>query len=149
MFINITIILHENHEHVPAVSTKYSHLAATPGAPYPPRLGLAYLGQYLGHILSKVYDCLLNHLFRCRSKRISKLRVTGLCAGNSPVTGEFPTQRASNGENDSIWWHHHDHDDSQFSVINFPHNCRQGAAWTTADFGPVGQQPSTSYGTSN
>ena len=55
MFINITLILHENREHVPAVSTKYSHLAATPGAAYPPRLGLAYLGQYLGHILSKVY----------------------------------------------------------------------------------------------
>ena len=56
MFINITIILHENRAHVPAVSTKYSHLAATPGAAYPPRLRLAYLGQYLGHILSKVYD---------------------------------------------------------------------------------------------
>ena len=28
-------------------------------------------------------------------------------AGNSPVTGEFPTQRASNAENVSIWWHHH------------------------------------------
>ena len=55
MFINITLILHENREHVPAVSTKYSHLAATQGAAYPPRLGLAYLGQYLGHILSKVY----------------------------------------------------------------------------------------------
>ena len=53
--MNITIILHENREHVPAVSTNYSHLAATPGAAYPPRLGLAYLGQYLGHILSKVY----------------------------------------------------------------------------------------------
>ena len=25
-----------------------------------------------------------------------KLRVTGLCAGNSPVTGEFPAQKASN-----------------------------------------------------
>ena len=30
------------------------------------------------------HDCLLNRLFRCRSKKISKLRVTGLCAGNSP-----------------------------------------------------------------
>ena len=28
----------------------------------------------------------------------SKLRVTGHCEGNSPVTGEFPTQRASNAE---------------------------------------------------
>ena len=35
------------------------------------------------------HDCLLNRLFRCRSKRTSKLRVTGLCAGKSPVTGEF------------------------------------------------------------
>ena len=27
--------------------------------------------------------------------------------GNSPVTGEFPTQRASNAEIVSIWWRHH------------------------------------------
>ena len=53
------------------------------------------------------HDCLLNHLFRLRSKKTSKFRVTGLCAGNSPVTGEFPTQRASNAENVSIWWRHH------------------------------------------
>ena len=32
----------------------------------------------------------------------SKFPVTGLCEGNSPVTGEFPAQRASNGENVSI-----------------------------------------------
>ena len=42
---------------------------------------------------------------RHRSKKTLKLRVTGLCAGNSPLTGEFPTQRASNAENISIWWH--------------------------------------------
>ena len=30
------------------------------------------------------HDCLLNPLFRRRSKKISKLRVTGLCVGNSP-----------------------------------------------------------------
>ena len=53
-------------------------------------------------------DCLLNHLFRRRSKKTSKRRVTGLCAGNSPVTGEFPAQMASNAENVSIWWRHHD-----------------------------------------
>ena len=41
---------------------------------------------------------------RRRSKATSKLRVTGLCEGNSPVTGEFPAQRASNAENVSI--HH-------------------------------------------
>ena len=45
------------------------------------------------------HDCLLKRLFRRRSKKTPKLRVTGLCAGNSPVTGEFPAQRASNAEN--------------------------------------------------
>ena len=53
------------------------------------------------------HDCLLNHLFGHRWKKTSKLRVTGLCEGNSPVTGEFPTQRASYAENVSIWWRHH------------------------------------------
>ena len=54
------------------------------------------------------YDCLLNRLFRRRSKKTSKLRVTGLCAGNSPGAGEFPARMASNAENVSIWWRHHD-----------------------------------------
>ena len=30
------------------------------------------------------HDCLLNRLFRRRSKKMSKLRVTGLCVGKSP-----------------------------------------------------------------
>ena len=30
------------------------------------------------------------------------------CEGNSLETGEFPAQRASNAENVSIWWRHHD-----------------------------------------
>ena len=53
------------------------------------------------------HDCLLNRLFRCRSKKTSKLRVTGLCVGNSPVNGEFPAKIASNAESVSIWWRHH------------------------------------------
>ena len=48
------------------------------------------------------HDCLLKRLFWRRSKKTSKLRVTGLCVGNSPVTGEFLAQRASNAENISI-----------------------------------------------
>ena len=32
---------------------------------------------------------------------------TSLDVGNSPVTGEFPTQRASDAKNVSIWWRHH------------------------------------------
>ena len=36
----------------------------------------------------QLHDCLLNRLFRRRSKKTSKLRVTGICA--------------------SIWWRHND-----------------------------------------
>ena len=51
----------------------------------------------------------VNRLFRHKSnsKKTSKLRVTDLCEGNSLVTSEFPTQRASKVEKVSIWWHHH------------------------------------------
>ena len=44
------------------------------------------------------HDCLLNRLFRRRSKKTSKLRETCL---------EYPAQMASNAENVSIWWRHH------------------------------------------
>ena len=49
--------------------------------------------------------CLLNHLFRRRSKKTSKLRVTGLC--------EFPARWIPRTKdqlrgNVSIWWRHHD-----------------------------------------
>ena len=62
------------------------------------------------------HDCIFNRLFRCRSKKTSKLRVTGICVGNSPVTGEFPAQMASNAENVSIWWHHHGNTTRKFPV---------------------------------
>ena len=45
---------------------------------------------------------------RRRSKKTSELRVIGLCARNSPGTGEFPAQMASYAENVFIWWRHHD-----------------------------------------
>ena len=46
-------------------------------------------------------------IFERRSKKTSKLRVSGFCVGNSPWTGEFPAQMASNAENISIWCRHH------------------------------------------
>ena len=52
-------------------------------------------------------DGLLNRLFRHRSKKTSKLRITGLYAGNSPVAIEFPAQVVNNSENVSIWWCHY------------------------------------------
>ena len=51
--------------------------------------------------------CLRNRIIRSRSKKISKLCITGLCVGNSPVTNEFPAQMSRNTENVSIWWRHH------------------------------------------
>ena len=54
------------------------------------------------------YDSLLNRLYRRRSKKTLKLRVTGLCEGNSPVTGEFLAQMASNADNVSVWRRHHE-----------------------------------------
>ena len=48
------------------------------------------------------HDCLLNRLFRRRSKKTSTFRVTCLCAGNSPGTGEFLAQMASNAKHVSI-----------------------------------------------
>ena len=65
------------------------------------------------------HDCLLNRLFKAQIKETSKLRVTCLCEGNSPGTGEFPAQKASNAETVSIWWRHH--------VV-------LGCRWTTGDW---------------
>ena len=51
------------------------------------------------------HHCLLNRLSRRRSKNIKAPRHWPL-SGNSPATGEFSAQRASNAENASIWWRH-------------------------------------------
>ena len=40
-------------------------------------------------------------------RKTSKLHVSGLCAGYSLVTSEFPAERVSKTENASIWWCHH------------------------------------------
>ena len=76
------------------------------------------------------HDCLLKRLFRHRSKKTSKLRVTGLCAGNSPGTGELPAQMANNAENVSIWWRHHVFDD----IITIDHGQMWGNANSTWTF---------------
>ena len=64
------------------------------------------MGTMASQITSLTIVCLLNRLFRRWPKKTLKLRVTGLCAGNSPVTGEFPAQTASKAETVSIWWRH-------------------------------------------
>ena len=68
---------------------------------------------------------------RRRSLKISKLRVTGVWAGNSPVK-----QRASNAENVSIWWRHH------ISIASYAKNllqitiyCKIEIEWTNVMLG--------------
>ena len=65
----------------------------------------------------QLHYCWLNPLFRRKSKKTSKLRVIGLCEGNSPGTGEFPVQMASYAENVSIWWRHHVIEDNISQMI--------------------------------
>ena len=71
-------------------------------------------------ITSLVIVYLTGFFFRHWSKKTSKLRVTDLCEGKSPVTGEFPAQRANNAENVSIWWRHH----VQIHWTHVPHHSR-------------------------
>ena len=66
------------------------------------------------------HDCLRNRLIRSRSKKTWRLRVTGLCVGNSSVTGEFLAQKASHAKNVSIWWRHH----NPFLLAAFRDLCR-------------------------
>ena len=53
------------------------------------------------------HECLLNRLFRRRYKKKIKAPRLWPCAGNSPVTGGFPAQKASSAENVFIWCRHH------------------------------------------
>ena len=53
------------------------------------------------------HQCLLDRLFCSRSKKTLNLRVSGLVAGISPVTVEFPARMTSYAEKVSIWWRHH------------------------------------------
>ena len=62
----------------------------------------------MGAMASQITSLTIVYSTRRRSKKTSKPRATGLCAGNSPDAGEFPAQMASNGENVSIWWRHHE-----------------------------------------
>ena len=54
------------------------------------------------------HGCLLNRLFRRRSKKTSKLRVTGLCVGNSPgpvnSPHKWPVTRKMFPFDDVIMW---------------------------------------------
>ena len=77
-------------------------------------------------------------VFQCAEKwKHQKIRVTGLSAGNSPVTGDFRAQRASNVENVSILWRHHEHvrshDMERLSALPTLWPCVRWILWTPVD----------------
>ena len=57
---------------------------------------------------------------RTHIKETSKSELLVLCEGNSPVTGEFPAQRASNAEKGCIWWRHHVAEEVSNPVPTYP-----------------------------
>ena len=84
------------------------------------------MGEVASQITSLTIVYSVNGLFGLRSKKTSKLHVTGLCVGNSPVTGEFPAQMASNAENVSIWCRHHE---TNFAVPDLQTSCTDLTTW--------------------
>ena len=76
----------------------FSQTAAIAGCP----------GHYndvnIGAIASQITSLTIVYstVYSGANQRTSKLRVTGFCVVNSPVTGEFPTQIASNAEYISV-----------------------------------------------
>ena len=73
-------------------------------------LGLIHYGDVkMGMMASQITSLTIVYstVYSGADQRKRKLRVTGFCAGNSPGTGEFPTQMVSNAENVSISWRHH------------------------------------------
>ena len=69
---------------------------------------MVHCPEWVWRLKSPASRLFIQMFIQRRSRKTSKLLVTGLCEGNSPGTGEFPAQGASNAENVSIWWRHHD-----------------------------------------
>ena len=56
------------------------------------------------------FVCLFSGLLRLTRKKNFKDALLALCEGNPPVTGGFPSERASNAESIFISWRHHVND---------------------------------------
>ena len=68
-----------------------------------------YNDVIMGAIASQITSLTIVYsiVYSDADKKTSKFRVTGLCAGASPGTGEFSAKMSSNAENVSIWWRYH------------------------------------------
>ena len=65
------------------------------------------MGAMASQITSLTIVCSIVYSGTDQRKHQSSVSLAGLCAGNSPGTGEFLAQRTSYVENVSIWWRHH------------------------------------------
>ena len=75
--------------------------------------------------------CLFYTLFKPTSKKTSRPALLVLCEENSPLTGEFSSQRTSNAENVSIWWRHNE----MFHEVSLMYDYAPVAfAWCTNHF---------------
>ena len=70
-----------------------------------------------GVLIHQTHRVFTQAFIRAQIKENIKAQRHWLCEENSPVTSEFPTQRASNAENASIWWRH------QGYIYNTNSNC--------------------------
>ena len=71
------------------------------------RFDCHYSDVIMGAMASQITGVSMVYSTVCSGEYQRKHRVTGLYEGNYSVTGELPSQRASNAENVSIWWRHH------------------------------------------
>ena len=72
--------------------------------------GHHYTDVIMGTMASQIISLTIFYsiVYSGADKKTSKLHVAGLCVGISPGTCKFPAQMASNAENISIGWRHHD-----------------------------------------
>ena len=103
-----------------------------------------YADVMMGAIASQITSLRIVYstvYIRRRSKKTSKLRVTGLCVGNSPGTGEFPAQSPVTREmfpfDDVImicrfnsWWRIYIY--ASFNKLNFGLGSALGHVWQQA-----------------
>ena len=81
-----------------------------------------YSDVIMSAMVSQITGVSIVYTAACSSadqRKRQTIHVTGLCEGNSAVTTEFPAPRASDAENVSIWWRHHDHVSSRSGTCRF------------------------------
>ena len=72
-------------------------------------IGSHYNDVIMGAMASQITSLTIVYstVYSGADQRTHESSVSLAFVGNSPVTGEFPAQMASNAENASIWWRHH------------------------------------------